>query len=260
VKISIAIGAAALVAASSATMATTNYDLTAIGSSAVINGAFFGTWDQRAAGSGVLHAFVRVSANTDTVQGYNTSGRPTAFDENSSPTFTHDALLSDFPVVNKVFTPGGPAIASYEFILDINQLASDPLESLNAVQIYTSTTPGQTTPNITSLGALRYNMDNTAGAGAGNGSAGDSTVTLDYRNFTGSGQADMVLYVPVSFFGATSDYVYLYSFFGVPDNNNDGFEEWAHRDSSTAVPLPQAAFMGLAGLTGLAATRRRNGR
>jgi MYXO-CTERM domain-containing protein len=248
------VGMAAVALSASSGLATTTLDLTVAPSSGTINGALFRTYDLRAAGSGVLHSFVRVSSNATTEQGYNTSGRPVAFDENTSPTFTHDALLSDFPTANI----GGTNY--YEFILDINQTNSSPLLSVNAIQIYTSTVASQTTSNVTSLGTLRYNMDNTAGVGPGDGSANDYTITLNYQNFTGSGQADMVMYVPVSNFGSPSDYVYLYSYFGVPNGNNDGYEEWAHRDSATAVPMPQAAAMGLAGLTGLVMVRRRKTR
>src|SRR5437762_1805244 len=81
----------------SAGLATTTWDLTVAPSQATINNALFKTFDLRAAGSGTLHSFVRVASNNTTEQGYNTSGRPVAFDENTSPTFTHDALLSDFP-------------------------------------------------------------------------------------------------------------------------------------------------------------------
>src|SRR5687767_3912253 len=65
--------------------------------SGIINGAIYQNFNITPAGSGNLNSFVRISANTDIVQGYNTSGRPTAFDENSSPTFTHDLTFGEIP-------------------------------------------------------------------------------------------------------------------------------------------------------------------
>jgi hypothetical protein len=240
-----------LMLATGVSSATTTYDLTVDPSSVTIRGAIFETYDLRAAGSGVLQSFVRISSNNTTEQGYNTSGRPVPFDENTSPTFTHDVQLSDFPIA----AIGG--VSYYEFILDINQTGSSPLLSLNSMKIFTSTTGGQTTTNISSLGTLRYDMDTGSPGGVG-----DATVTLNYNNFTGSGQADMVLYVPASSFGPPTDFLYLYSAFGIPNANNDGYEEWSHREPGPpppppTVPLPAGAAMGLASLCGLTFMRRR---
>ena len=82
-----------------------------------VNGGFV-TWTaSQPTGSGFIDSFVRVSANTDCVQGYNTDSRPLQFDENTSATFTHDLLLSAVPIVNI----GG--VNYREFLLDINQTA-----------------------------------------------------------------------------------------------------------------------------------------
>jgi len=51
--------------------------------------------DPQATGSGVIDSFVRISTNDLIEEGYNTSGRPVPYDENTSPTFTHDLLLSE---------------------------------------------------------------------------------------------------------------------------------------------------------------------
>jgi hypothetical protein len=226
-------------------------DLTTAHTSGFINGARFATSDFQTAGTGVIDSFVRIQA-TGSEQGYNTSGRPTAFDENSSGNFTRNLRLGDIPIVTIVGQTGG----FYEFILDINQTNSHPLLSLSQVKIFTSVTGSQTTSNITSLGTLRYNMDAAP--------AGDSGVELDYSLNSGSGQGDMVMDIPVSAFGAAlaTDFVYLYSQFGNPNPTNDGFEEWAIRTNNPVnpVPLPAAAGMGLAGLSCLVLTRRRTGR
>ena len=67
-------------------------------------GAAFFTNDETIAGanagSGGIPAFVRIKGNAgDEIEGYNTSGRPVQFDENTSPTFTHDVRTVDIPIV-----------------------------------------------------------------------------------------------------------------------------------------------------------------
>src|ERR1043166_4033058 len=63
--------------------------------SGFINGGFYMRGDRRPAGSGVIHSFVRIQSNNTTEEGYNTSGRPVSYDENTSMTFTHDIQFGD---------------------------------------------------------------------------------------------------------------------------------------------------------------------
>jgi len=223
----------------------------ATGNSGTANGATFNWVDAQSTGSGVIDPFVRIErANADQVQGFNTSARPLNFDELTSATFTHDLLLGNVPIVN----------GKYEFLLDINQTSANPLLSLDRIEIYTRSTAvtginmtGLTdSSNLSGLGDLRWSLDS--------GTDGDSVVELDYSRNSGSGSGDMKMYVPVSFFQGDlgSRSVYLYSHFGVPNANNDGYEEWAIRlGSSIAAPLPSASLMGVTGLLGLGAMRRR---
>ena len=204
--------------------------------SGTINGALYQRADFRPAGTGFIDSFVRISSNNEVKQGYNTSGRPVAFDENTSPNFTQDITYVDVPTVSF------EGVDNKEFILDNNQAASRPLISLDKVQIYSSGTGSQTTADVGSLGTLRYDMD----AGV------DSWVTLDYRLNSGSGQGDMSLLVPVAFFAGVgaADFIYLYSLFGEHNPNNAGFEEWALRggEGPPVVPLPTGAALALSGL------------
>ena len=244
------------------------HDLTAVGSQVTINGAiFFVPPSSSATGTGVIRSFVRIGSNADTKQGYNTSDRPLQFDENNAPPFTRDLLLSELPIV----TTGGTQY--YEFILDINQVAADPLLSLNRVIIFSGVdqvTDGSSflsaslTSSSATLGTLSpiYSLDS---------GEQDNTIKLDYSNYGGSGDnLDMIMLVPVSLFGAGPN-VYLYSYFGDPDNANDGFEEWAVRKRGAPACPPNDpncsfipsiaepgtfALLGL-GLVGLAAARRR---
>src|SRR5262245_5593536 len=89
------VGVAALIALAGGANATI-VDLTTPMSSGVVNGARFETADFRAAGTGLIHSFVRVQAS-GTEQGYNTSGRPVAFDENTSPNYTRNLTYADIP-------------------------------------------------------------------------------------------------------------------------------------------------------------------
>ncbi len=208
----------------------------------VLNGARFERADFRPAGSGYINSFVRVSSNKPIVQGYNTSGRPVAFDENTSPTFTRNITFGMIPqiVIDDV--------AYAEFFLDINQQSSSPFLSLDEVQIYTSNSQSLTTSNLASLGALVYDMD----------LPGDNHVKLDYNLNSGSGQGDMRLLVPAAAFGAAgpNTFVYLYSLFGENFENNDGYEEWAVREGMPIIPLPPAVLIGGVGLLGAGIARR----
>jgi VPDSG-CTERM motif len=233
---------------SSASAALIN--LTAANSSGGVNGALFTTTEIQSAGTGVIDPFVRLSrqGNNTTAEGFNANARPVMADVNSSPTFTHDLQLSMVSLVNVLGTN------YYQFLLDINQNASDPLLSLDELEIYTRPTALLTASSTAALAgsALRYDLD----AGA------DSTILLNYSlNSSGSGAADMFAYIPASAFGATTDYVYLYSQFGATGGayaDNDGYQEWASRSSTvTRVPDGGTTFtlLGLA-LGGIAMARR----
>jgi hypothetical protein len=244
-------------------------DLTVPLSSCTIDNAIYSSVQPTPEGSGVIDSFVRISTNNPTESGYNTSARPLNFDENSSPTFTHDILLAGTEVTNV----GG--INYYVFHLDINQNGSNPLLSLDEVQIFTSSQDGQSVNTFGTIqaagvldisGNLVYQLD----------AGGDHEVVLNYNINGGSGQGDMVLLVPVSVFGVVdpnTTFVYLYSAFGGLQGcsgtyfdrtghaavdpitssceNNDGYEEW-YRVTGPAPEVPEPATLTLLG-TGLVA-------
>ncbi len=225
----------------------TSLDLTGGTSSGTINSALFMRTDVGATGSGVLDSFVRISDNGNIVEGYNADARPVMPQVNNSPTFTHDVVLSSVTISNL------SGINYYQFFLDINQKSSDPLLSLDKLQIYTRGSALSTANTLAALTAapsvLRYNLD----AGT------DSEILLDYNMNSGSGSGDMLAYIPTALFGANTDYVYLYSQFGAKGGayiNNDGYEEWAYRATTAPVPEPSAcALLGL-GIAGWLARRR----
>ncbi len=229
-------------------------NLTSAFTSGSINGAVFSTDSAHAAGSGFIDSFVRVHRN-GTESGYNTSVPSQLFGRDEvAGNFTHDITLGSVAVVSV----GGASY--YQFLLDINEPSggNGPLLTLDDVQIYTSQTAhADYKVNLAELGTLRYSMD----------AGGDSRVELNYDLNPqlqgpggGSGTGDMVMLVPVSFFGAAGpgDYVYLYSHFGSPWQAGDGYEEWW---TPQVIPLPSSFWCGaaaLAGLAGFGVMRRRS--
>jgi hypothetical protein len=225
------------------------YDLTTP-TTVTVNGAIFTTTLQQSTGTGVIDPFVRVQDN-GVADGYNASARPVMADVNTSPQFTKDLLLSAVPIVNI------SGINYYEFLLDINQTAANPLLSLDKIQIYTRATALTDANDLTDLtgsSTLRYDLD----------FGTDNYLKLNYLLNEGSGSGDMLAYIPVSLFGANTDYLYLYSSFGEtsPFIENDGFEEWAIQTPSTPPPptnVPEGGATVLllgAALTALGAGRR----
>jgi hypothetical protein len=97
------------------------------------------------------------------------------------------------------------------------------------------------------------------------GPDGDSRVEMNYGLNPGSGWGDVIMYVPVARFTGTGQYLQFYSAFGDPNENNDGFEEWATLEGlgdengppPPAVPLPTAAWAGmtLVGVLGVSKLR-----
>jgi len=238
-------------------------DLRTAGASGTINQAFFTNTDRQPTGSGYIDSFVRLRSNAGFEQGYNATARPVMPDVNTSPTFTHDIRLSNVPVV---VNPTGAAAGSYyEFLLDINQNASNPYLTLYALRFYTN-------PNALTMAATLADLTGAAGTtlrwDLDTGS--DSRIQLNYIFGSGSGSGDMYAYIPISAFAgaSSSDYLYLYSAFGTEPGGtgtyfeaNDGYEEWTSRGSSTPPPsVPDGgnslALLGM-GLIGLEAARRR---
>lgn len=243
--------------------------------SGTINGAIFAV-DTTGSGTGIFNlpaasVFATIqeeqgNPNNDpngpgVQEGYNTS-LANVMDVDRRPQWNHEILVSD---LNVVVING---VDYVPFLLDINEAnaGNKKLITLDDVQILTSpvmlsepTLDGLlTNPNTT----LRYELD------AG-GDDPDSWVLLDYtRSNSGSGAADMGLFVPLAAFGGASlaEYVYLYSRFGGDDasavaGNTDssahaGFEEWTLGEGES-IPEPSAALLGTIGTLLLLGRRSR---
>ena len=241
-------------------------DLTTAGSSGAINGAQFYQYSANIpTGTGVFGSFLRVQ-NNGIESGYNTNGA-VQFDTKPG-VWTHAIQLSSIPLIN----------GYRQFTLDINESLgkTNSLLSLDQLQLFVTSNANLTGyAGGTFAGATKvYDMDLPAGAPTSN-----NWVKLDNATSgSGSGRADMLMYIPDSYFtagGATpSSYIVMYSQFGTIFGSDGGlsasagFEEWSiNRITAvgtptplplTAVPVPAAAWLlgsGLIGLIGLAKKR-----
>ena len=218
-------------------------DLTTVDSWGTINGGIFQQYSDTGAGSGNIDSFVRIQS-TGVQQGYNTDYRGEGFpefDENTSLIFTHSVLLSNVPIVSN----GGTDYR--EFMLDINQ-SGEPMLSVDKLEIALHAT-GDLFGYSTIFSSPIYDLD------AGE----DNWITLDYSLNSGSGQGDMLAFIPDSLFvGSEDQYVYLYSRFGENTAADDGFEEWAHGVDGAIIPEPGTLL--LLGLGGFIVARKRSKR
>src|SRR5262247_4592342 len=210
---------------------TPDVDLTTAGSFGTIDDAVFQTALAQSAGTGGFNTFVQIQHN-GIEQGYNSDNSIEQFDEKNA--HHHSLLLANVPIVIGDGTGGTiDGVAYRQFLLDINDPAGiKQYLSLDKLQIWQeeSGSLGNFASGLGFAGAhtnyLAYDLD----AGA------DRWIGLNDGLSHGSGQSDVAILIPDSFFinDTAHRYVYLYSAFGLQSGwgADGGFEEWGVSQAS----------------------------
>lgn len=270
------IALAALAALVPAQVSAIEYNLAAAGAQSFdVVGDFGGTaiaadhWSQPT-GTGVFDPFLTLDANGQTSTGsnlieqaYNAQGHNALYLDGHRPHWNTTLRVGDLAAI-KINN-----VDYFGFILDSNEPGADKsLISIDNVRIYTSATDNTASvaddiSKLNMLGTLRWAMNDPLQTGSGafdidNWIKLDSAQeNIDKGSNGGSGQADMILYVPTtSFTGAQpNDYVWFYNLNGVHHSadkdlaSTSGFEEWsAVVKVGQSVPDggPIVLFLGLA--------------
>lgn len=212
-------------------LATSHAVVVDLGSSGsgTINGARFETGSIRPAGTGVFNPFLTIQ-NSPWQQGYN-SGTGN-FDTKREPQWNHEIRFSDLQqtTINNV--------AYFGFAVDVNEPGGNKAGiSLNGLSLWTSATvqTNQSTDGNGffngSLGTLRYDL------------GADNSVLYDDQN-SGSGESDINIFIPVSFFAGAqaNDFVYMFQRWGNTDASQGGFEETALIAGITPIPELSSFF------------------
>lgn len=257
------LGAAGLLLGASAAFAFPPIDLTFDTTVNAADGTIWSSDFASPTGTGVIDPFLRFQKN-GVEEGMNTDGDANHTYDDKTGIWTHGVQLGSLATVS--LTQGGPTY--YVFFCDINEVNSSPenLLSLDEMRLYTLAGNSSLTTEAAVTGAggtLRYNLDATT----------DQTVYMDYNLNAGSGQGDIKVLIPTSFFtGANAtDYLYFYNKMGATDgmladgsnftggDGSDGFEEWRALIGPHEQQLPEPSTVMIlgTGLLGLAATRFR---
>jgi hypothetical protein len=227
------------------------YDLTTQSAVAVQTSygtAIFTTDYTQPAGTGIFDPFLSIQAN-GTEEGYNTSAG--VFDTKREPQWNHELTVGDLEQTRTTIN----GVDYYSFTLDINEpnAGEKSLISLDALQIYASDKTGARTQNLSQLGTKVFDLDLPT----------NNYILYDDAN-SGSGQADIAFFIPVSAFaGLSADtIIYMYQHFGSyysaegTATTQGGFEETRLAINVTPIPEP-SALLPLAGVLGFALTSRR---
>lgn len=197
-------------------------DLTTTGASGVANGAIFQQFDAPPGRPSGASTFLRVDAN-GVEQGYNTDGKGQKFGGGND--FSGRAIqLSQIPLVT-----AADGTQYRAFNVDVREPGRNPTVSLDELRIYFDSNRKLNDYDSSSktLGgkAAVWDMD----------AAGDSYVMFNADLNARRTKGDAFVYIPNSAFSgaADTDYVFLYSKFGLTAKANGGAESWLVRPAPT---------------------------
>ncbi len=235
-------------------------DLTAGGKkSDNIGDVIFSRDNYKPTGTGVFDPFLTIQSPGShlTEEGYNTgagSGNNLPLDDLRNH-WNKDVRVGDLA------TTVIKGVSYYTFELDANepgQGTDKKYLSIDNIRLYTSPTPGQTTSNPDKLGTLRYALNslNDPLNVDGNYVKIDATRNdITGQVTSGSGSADLLVYIPTSYLAgaAASDYLYFYNLNGAHFASDSGtgaqagFEEWrvltAVPDAASTITLLGVALL-----------------
>lgn len=190
------------------------------------NNILFALTNLSSQGSGNINAFLRLQRSNNSSspleRGYNTNGT-TQFDTLNQP--ANKAIQrNQLPAI----TIGGQVYR--EFRIDLNESNSNPQINLEKLQIFYSNSSTLTgydlaTSRLAGLSPVINLVDQVRLTAALNG---------------GSGQGDVLVYIPDAVFGTGNPFVYIYSEFSSAES---GFEEFSY--GTTATPLGSLADLSL---------------
>jgi hypothetical protein len=205
-----------------------------------IDGALFFATQQQPVGTGFIDPFLRIQEK-GFEQGYNTDGG-FPFDDKHPHNYQHSLLISD--LIPTIFN-GTPYLV---FMLDSNQSGnsfSDHVLEMTALQIFTTNDPNQTTESFNGAGILQLNGTLVYNLGK------NAVLTTA----TGSGKADMFMYIPAALVQTGEQYLVLYSAFGNDIPSDGGFEEWVFVPGVQVIPETGTFFPVIGLLVAVVSTR-----